>query len=84
MEYAGVALSALAKPERRGLFVIRSMVNAVAQKVCHHVLIPPEETSVIQRAMSANAQHPLQLAVEYLTALLDPALVNIFESINVA
>ena len=47
MECAGVARSALAKPERRGRFVIRSMENAVAQKVCRRVLIPPEETSVI-------------------------------------
>ena len=84
MEYAGVARSALATPERRGLFVIRSRENAVAQKVCHHVLIPPEETSVIQRAMSANAQHLLQLAVETFTALLDLALVHMSESNTVS
>ena len=47
MEYAGVEQLARANPERRGLFVIRSMENAVAQKVCRRVLIPPEETSVI-------------------------------------
>ena len=78
-----MAQLARANPEIRGLFVIRSMENAVAQKVCHRVLIHPEETSVIQRAMSANAQHPLQLAVENLTVLLDLALVHIFEGNNV-
>ena len=76
--------SALATPERRGLFVIRSMENAVAQKVCHYVLIPREEMSVIQRTMFTNAQHPLQLAVEIITAFLDLALVNIFERNAVA
>ena len=84
MEYAGVARLVLAKQERRGLFVIRSMENVAAQKVCHHVLIPLEETSVIQRAMSANAQHPLQLAVGIITVLLDLALVHIFEGNTVA
>ena len=79
MEYAGVEQLARANPERRGLFVIRSMENAVAQKVCHYVLIPREEMSVIQRTMFASAQHRLQLAAAIITALLDLALVNILK-----
>ena len=70
-----------AKAERRELFVIQSMENAAAQKVCRRVLIPLEETSVIQRTMFANAQHPLQLAADIITALLDLALVNLLKEI---
>ena len=84
MECADAGYGVHAKAERRELFVIRSMENVAAQKACRRVLIPLEETSVIQRAMSANAQHPLQLAVENLTVLLDLALVSIFENNNVA
>ena len=70
--------------ERQVRFVIQFKENAVAQKVCHHALILPEETSVIQRAMSANAHHPRQLAVGIIIVLLDLALVQSFEGNTVA
>ena len=66
--------------ERRGLFVIQSIANAVAQRVCHHVLIQREEISAIQIVAPVDAQHSSPPALEPFTALWHRALVIIFLS----
>ena len=81
MVFAGVAyIAARAKAERQESFVIQWLLNAAAPKACHHAVIHREETSVIRRVTSANAQQLFQLATEMNTVLWDLALVITFEN----
>ena len=76
--FADAAHRARVMGERQVLFVIQFKGNAAAQKVCHHVLMPQEEISVILKVTHADAQHMLQLAMEVIIVLWDLALVIIF------
>ena len=83
MVFAGVAyIAAHAKAERQESFVLQWFLNAAALKACHHALIHREETSVIQRVTSASVQQLFQHATEMIIALLDLALVIIFENMT--
>ena len=67
------------RTERQESFAIQCVENAAAPKPCRHVLIHRKETFVIQRAISADAQQPVQLVMEIITALWDLALVISFQ-----
>ena len=80
--FADAAHRARVMGEGQGLFVIQFKGNAGAQKVCHRVLMPQEEISVILKVTHADVQHMLQPAMEVIIVLWDLALVITFENMT--